>query len=1128
MIGMPISKHLSVGLRKGLSLSLSFFFAASISFFAWAQPVLEQLASERSRQFEQEKERFATEQPAGLSGWQFSRYSSLGVPLFLAPLNLTSARATGAATLTEAQNGIRLHGEGMQIATWDDGLVAPHVELGTRVIATEGTQLKTHATHVAGTLIASGVQASVRGMAPAAHLLAFLFDNDEAEMAALAASKGAGLLVSNHSYGTVTGWTGWGGSWRWAGFPAVSEAEDYNFGLYTAKAQLLDEIAMQAPFYTICWAAGNDRAEVGNGTFPPDCNGGTGYDCIIPDAVAKNIITVGAIDQLPAYSSSASVIMSSYSSWGPTDDGRIKPDLVGVGTGVFSLQAAPANSYTFLSGTSMATPNVAGSLLLLQELHQKLRGGTSMRAATLKALAIHHTREAGPFPGPDYSFGWGLLDVGACAQTLVQADDRQNIIRELTLATGASYTLQVLPAAGKKITVTMVWTDPPGAPAPDRLDPTDLALVNDLDMRLVDDLGTTHFPWILNPANPGERATRGDNFRDNVEKIELENPAGRPYEIRINHKGALRNGSQAFSLIVTYTPATATRTLYWIGDEGNWNEGAKWSLASGGAPAFVVPGPGDRVIVDENSFDSVGPNEIVVSAPVAIRSFLWLDSQPSGLDLDGPNITITRELKIASRRFTLRRSGTIVLENTTPSASTADFFDLNTPNLTLQLLAGDWQVSGKLRVAAISRLGGNLSWNRATIQTGVFDISGTTAPTLKLTASTMVVTKACSLVAADVTVQSDQSSIAFRGNCTFEASNRQVLVPLRLDSGQLTLVGNNARLGNLRAAGRLIVSGIHQIEQLSLAVGAEVLVQANARLRVAGIDAQNDSRWTGLGNSTLELTHYKKICLTRARVIDLTLAGKGVVTVGADGLISNSPGWQSVSCETLVFANFSLQYPCQDGNTVFVDASAGAPEVFKWQVQQANQQQARSGFTTSYRFRDTGAASVRLRVEKNGVSHERDSTFVIRPNTLPPNSILATSERLMSFAEADRYEWYRNEVAISGVSGRMFTHSGEPGTYQVLAFREPCNRWSEVYVVTGFESTGVNQHVVLAPNPADQELHVYAAQPVIQTVFFDLAGRELFRQSGDRIDLAQLPSGLYLCEVHTGLGRTRRKVVVRH
>jgi len=77
------------------------------------------------------------------------------------------------------------------------------------------------------------------------------------------------------------------------------------------------------------------------------CNGPAGissndaFGSIAWDANAKNILTVGAVEGIPGgYNRKEDVIMSSFSSWGPTDDGRIKPDLVADGVGVYSTNAS--------------------------------------------------------------------------------------------------------------------------------------------------------------------------------------------------------------------------------------------------------------------------------------------------------------------------------------------------------------------------------------------------------------------------------------------------------------------------------------------------------------------------------------------------------------------------------------------------------------------------------------------------------------------------------------------------------------------------------------------------------------------------------------------------------------------
>ena len=103
--------------------------------------------------------------------------------------------------------------------------------------------------------------------------------------------------------------------------------------------------------------------------------------------------------------------------------------------------------------------------------------------------------------------------------------------------------------------VTICWTDVEGTPAyvstgDTIVDPTNLMLVNDLDLRVTEG-GNTYFPWILDPANPSNAATTADNFRDNVEQVYIASPSSGDYTITVNHKNSLTNGSQAFSLIMS-------------------------------------------------------------------------------------------------------------------------------------------------------------------------------------------------------------------------------------------------------------------------------------------------------------------------------------------------------------------------------------------------------------------------------------------------------------------------------------------------------------------------------------------------------------------------------------------------
>lgn len=476
---------------------------------------------------------------------------ALGQPQYYVTHNVNSAASISTNEVnTGGSTGYNLDGAGMTIHEWDGGgVLTTHQEYGGRVVQGDGvTSTHYHSTHVAGTLIASGVSANAKGMAPAASLRAFDWNSDEAEMASEAANNNA--LVSNHSYGFGRGWEYDGASWVWYGSTSVSTLEDYLFGFYDSQAQSWDNIAYNAPYYLIVKSAGNDRDDgPGSGTYPDDGP----YDCISHAGVAKNILTVGAVGDIAGgYTQPSDVIMSSFSSWGPADDGRIKPDIVANGTGLYSTDNGHDADYTSLSGTSMSSPSAAGSLILLQEYYEDLNGpGNYMLSSTLKALVIHTADEAGTADGPDYEYGWGLMNTEKAAD-VISDDIGMNTIEENLLVNGGSYQRTVTALGGVPLKVSIVWTDVPGSPVVASLDPTDLMLVNDLDLRLTES-ANTYYPWKLDGTNPANAATRnGENNVDNVELVCVDNPtAGVQYTIIVDHDGALNGGSQAFSLIVT-------------------------------------------------------------------------------------------------------------------------------------------------------------------------------------------------------------------------------------------------------------------------------------------------------------------------------------------------------------------------------------------------------------------------------------------------------------------------------------------------------------------------------------------------------------------------------------------------
>ncbi|MEM1268896.1 MAG: S8 family serine peptidase [Bacteroidota bacterium] len=503
-----------------------------------------------------------------------------GMPLYYATQSTAASTSILADRLwPAAQQGFALTGSGQVVGVWDGGTpLTTHDEFTfagpSRIVLKDNATFRDfqHATNVAGLAAGAGVNSAARGPAYRATVWAYDWTNDLFEMETAAQ---AGMNVSNHSYGAVLGW---GGSLTqdgvtapiWNGDTGVSDTEDYRFGHYGFLANMWDDLAANNPYYLPVKAAGNDR---GRGkpagtqhytyswsegyvlsTDARDLDGGaSGYDSIIGDgSVSKNVLTIGSVRALTStYGGAQDVDVMSYSGWGPTDDGRIKPDLVAPGAGVTYPNSSANDGYSSTNngGTSYASPVAAGAIALLHE-HNETLGAAPLRASTVRALLYHSAREAGT-TGPDYQHGYGLLNVEGAAYVMSEnsISNGENI-RELTLTNGSTQSFTVESNGTLPLRLTIAWTDPAAPAGMPALDDTTIRLVNDLDVRIAGP-GGTFLPWTLDPANPSAPAVPGDNVRDNAEQIVVNAPAAGTYTVTISHKSSLSGGSQIVSAVVT-------------------------------------------------------------------------------------------------------------------------------------------------------------------------------------------------------------------------------------------------------------------------------------------------------------------------------------------------------------------------------------------------------------------------------------------------------------------------------------------------------------------------------------------------------------------------------------------------
>lgn len=588
-----------------------------------------------------------------------------GMTVWIPPENLLSLAGEeevawieeGPAPLTANNDGVRttmqvtplysapysLNGSGVRIFIFDGGLVrATHNTFNSpsRVTQFGGTTVADHPTHVAGTAAGDGDGGRGQGVAPAATILSAEYEQPTGTMLFWdnAGDIQADYATARNTYNIDFATNSIGSNTASNGYPCEREGD------YGVSSNMLDGIVRGnnltvGSAVLMTWANGNERTG-------GSARCGSNYLTTAPPSCAKNPIHVGATN-------SDYDTMTTFSSWGPCDDGRLKPVVSAPGcelgrasgeTFIYSSLADRRNSYggSGWCGTSMATPGVAGvAALMIQDWRAQGYGGANDRPlpALFKAMLMHTARDLGQ-DGPDYIYGYGEVDAKAAVDLI--RDGRPlggygptNWGTD-SITQGAIDTFQVtVPADIAEFKISLAWDDYAAAAY------SAIALVNDLNLEVVSPSGTTYYPWSLNPAAPYQTASTGVNNRDNQEQVLLTNPQAGVWTVRV-HGLTVPQGSQTFGLVYTVrypTVETSTCTQQ-IANSGFESGTGSWTLTNASRVSAPAAGHGSWSLSlgGANSTNYTAYQQIAIPAGVskAELSFWWYmtTSEPNGYPYD--------------------------------------------------------------------------------------------------------------------------------------------------------------------------------------------------------------------------------------------------------------------------------------------------------------------------------------------------------------------------------------------------------------------------------------------------------------------------------------------------------------
>lgn len=465
--------------------------------------------------------------------------------------------------LTNYANGLKYDGTGVHVALNDDGVIGPHDDYKGRIIDQYiAFNNGNHGDHCAGTIFGAGnISPDAKGMAPGAMLGVYGVSGSFASVYQAFDS------INNHYLDNEIRIT------------STSYSNGNNAG-YTSLAQLMDIQIAAMPELMHVFSAGN----AGGSNFGYGAGAGWG-NITGGHKQGKTVMTTGNL--------TSSDGLANSSSRGPAHDGRIKPDICAVGTSVYST--VDVNAYAFKTGTSMACPGIAGVLAQLYHAYKEENSGSNPKSALIKAIMLNTADDLGN-PGPDYKFGWGRVNAYRAYKTIKAKNYTSD---NITQASTKNHTITV-PANVKELRVMVYWPDYRAAVSASK------ALVNDLDMLVIDGSNNQTKPWTLDPtpvvAQLNANAVRGTDTLNNMEQVTITNPTAGTYTVRVIGT-EVPQGPQEYYVVyefvtdeitITYPNGgegfqpSSTETIRWdaYGTSGNFtleyslNNGSSWTTIS--------------------------------------------------------------------------------------------------------------------------------------------------------------------------------------------------------------------------------------------------------------------------------------------------------------------------------------------------------------------------------------------------------------------------------------------------------------------------------------------------------------------------------------------------------------------